>query len=406
MSNRQCCFAWQRIVCGIIILLFWCFVPQNIRGQEMRANEQTPEMTIREIAVSQDNPYTDHISMEGDATDKDIMAKFVFDEAANQLTVTLISHRMIFVFREDVRYKPLIKGRKLRPDQLPYVVAFEKTDNYKISKLFKKTVPKPKKEYVFRRWIDYEGLQPAPQEYAMINDYISQTFDIQKKGDSVVVKLRDIMLMNDISKRLNKRRYEIGFGRDLYTEYHVKIQRNPCFGMDEDIASAQAALAGVKKSFRSLKEKYGSGIASSQESLTVFKEVKETLLKQYPKRDTLTACPDLQQALESYNAYSDSIAAMKCKVTADTSSVAGLLGEGVSERMLLTKARLIDSSVARWLLSNDPIERRDIILNVDDIIRNVNEAVNSQGVYTKEQRQALAIFREAERYYRYNCLRQ
>jgi hypothetical protein len=372
----------------------------------MRADEQTPEMTIREIAVSQDNPYTDHISMEGDATDKDIMAKFVFDEAANQLTVTLISHRMIFVFREDVRYKPLIKGRKLRPDQLPYVVAFEKTDNYKISKLFKKTVPKPKKEYVFRRWIDYEGLQPAPQEYAMINDYISQTFDIQKKGDSVVVKLRDIMLMNDISKRLNKRRYEIGFGRDLYTEYHVKIQRNPCFGMDEDIASAQAALAGVKKSFRSLKEKYGSGIASSQESLTVFKEVKETLLKQYPKRDTLTACPDLQQALESYNAYSDSIAAMKCKVTADTSSVAGLLGEGVSERMLLTKARLIDSSVARWLLSNDPIERRDIILNVDDIIRNVNEAVNSQGVYTKEQRQALAIFREAERYYRYNCLRQ
>ncbi len=130
------------------------------------------------------------------------------------------------------------------------------------------------------------------------------------------------------------------------------------------------------------------------------------MLKQYPKRDTLTACPDLQQALESYNAYSDSIAAMKCKVTADTSSVAGLLGEGVSERMLLTKARLIDSSVARWLLSNDPIERRDIILNVDDIIRNVNEAVNSQGVYTKEQRQALAIFREAERYYRYNCLRQ
>ena len=95
--------------------------------------------TVKNIAVSGDNAYTDHISLEGDVTDKDIMVKFVFDEAANQLTVSLISHRMIFVFREDVRFKPLFKGRKLRPDQLPYVVTYDPTDKYKISKLFKST---------------------------------------------------------------------------------------------------------------------------------------------------------------------------------------------------------------------------------------------------------------------------
>ena len=405
MSNRYSNSVSRRIVCGIYILVLCCFASHSTRAQVTTVDEQKLPMTIRNITVSQDNPYTDHISMEGDATDKDIMVKFVFDEAANQLTVTLISHRMIFVFREDVRYKPLIKGRTIRPDQLPYVVAFDPTDKFKISKLFKSTVPKPRKQYVFHRWIDYEGLQPAPQEYSMVNDFISQTFDIQKKGNSVIVKLRDIMLMSDISKHLNKRKYEIGFGRDLFTEYHVNIQRNPCFGMDEDIASAQAALDGIRKSFTSLKKKFGSGIVTSQESLTVFEELQETLMKQYPLKDAQSPCPDLQQALETYNMYTDSIAKMQCKVV-DENAGKGMMGEGINDRMLLSKARQIDSSVARWLLSNDPVERRDIISNVEDIIKKANEDISSQGVYTKEQREALAVFREAERYYKNNCLRQ
>ena len=238
----------------------------------------------------------------------------------------------------------------------------------------------------------------------MVNDYISQTFDILKKGNSVVVKLRDVLLMNDISKHLNKRLYEIGFGRDLYTEYHVNIQRNPCFGLDEDIASAKAALDGISKSYTNLKSKFGSGVVTNKESFSVFKELKDAILKQYPRKDSLSACPDIQQAWQSYNAYSDSIAAMTCRVEENTDGAKALLGEGVSERMLLAKARQIDTSVARWLLSADPIERRDIITNVETIIKNVNAEVTSQGVYTVEQRQALAIFREAERYFRYNCL--
>ena len=402
MSNRYSSLASRNIVCGIYILFLFCFATQGTSGQGVQSAGQGLGMNVRDITVSQDQPYTDHVSMEGDATDKDIMVKFVFDEAANQLTVSLISYRMIFVFREDVRYKPLIKGRTIRPDQLPYVVAFDPSDKFRISKLFKSTVPKPRKQYVFHRWIDYERLQPAPQEYSMVNDYISQTFDIQNKSNSVVVKLRDVMLMNDISKHLNKRQYEIGFGRDLYTEYRVNIQRNPCFGMEENIASAKAALEGISKSFHSMKEKYGSGTVSSEDLLTVFKELQATLKKQYPRKDTLTSCPELQQIFETYNLYTDSIARMKCKL-ADSGAEKGMLGKGVSERMLLSKARVIDSSVARWLLSADPLERRDIIKNIDNIIKTMNEDIKSQGVYTKEQREALSVFREAERYYRNNC---
>ena len=361
--------------------------------------------TVKNIAVSGDHAYTDHISLEGDVTDKDIMVKFVFDEAANQLTVSLISHRMIFVFREDVRFKPLFKGRTLRPDQLPYVVNYDPSDKYKISKLFKSTVPKPRNKYVFHRWIDYEGLQPAPQDYSMVNDYISQTFDILKKRNSVVVRLRDVMLMNDVSKHMNKKRYEIPFGRDLYTEYHVTIQRNPCFGHEDDITSAQAALDGARKSYRNIRRRFASGTVGSEEALAAFQELKELLMKQYPKKNVENSCPDVQQAWDAYNMYADSISAMKCRVVA-VSSGSKVIPEGISARLLLSRARQIDTAVARWLLSADPIERRDIVLRMEELIKTVNTAVSTQGVYSAEQRKALSVFREAERYFRMNCRRQ
>jgi hypothetical protein len=267
-------------------------------------------------------------------------------------------------------------------------------------------VPKPRKQYVFHRWIDYEGLQPAPQEYAMVNDYISQTFDILKKQNSVVVRLRDIMLMNDISKSLTKRRYEIPFGRDLYTEYQVEIQRNPCFGMEEDITSAKAALDGVRKSYSSLRRRFGGGTVESQESLTAFENLKDQLAEQYPHKDVQTPCPDLQEIWDTYNTYTDSIGSIKCRVVPSGSGGGRVASDGISARMLLTKARQIDAAVTRYLLSTDPIERRDIILQTESTIKSCNESINSQGVYTADQRQAVQVFREAERYFRNNCNRQ
>ena len=73
--------------------------------------------------------------------------------------------------------------------------------------------------------------------------------------------------------------------------------------------------------------------------------------------------------------------------------------------MLLTKARQIDAAVSRYLLSNDPVERRDIIIQTENIIKTCNESIYSQGVYTAEQKQAVQVFREAERYFRNNCNR-
>ena len=375
-------------------LLLSCLVLQGLSAQ-----------TVRNITVSQDTAYTDHISLEVDSRDKDVMVKFVFDEAANTLTVNLISYRTMFVFREDVRFKPTIKGRTLRPDQLPYVVTFDPSEKYTISKLFKSTVPRPRKKYVFKRWVDYEGLQPAPQEYAMVNDYVSQTFDILGKRNQVKVTLRDIMLMDDISKHPNKKRYEISYGRDMFREYNIQILRNPCFGLDEDMAAAKKAKEAVKNAYASIKGKFGKGEVGSQEILASFKDMQAMLLTQYPAKELKSDCPDFQNIWDSYNAYVDSIASMRCVIAATSVNGGITVGqEGVSAKLLHNRARQIDAMVTRWLISNDPIERRDIVKQCDSIIQGVKELLTKQGgARTSEQLRALEVFREAEQYYRLKC---
>ena len=361
----------------------------------------TSAQTVRNITVSAKESYTDHISMEQDANDKDMMVKFVFDEAANQLTVSLISYRNLFVFREDVRYKPAIKGRTIRPDMLPYVVTYDPSETYKLSKLFKSTVPSPRKKYVFSRWIQYENLQPAPQEYAMVNDFITQTFDIVNKKSNVTVTLRDVMLLDDVSKKPNKKRYEIPYGRDLFLKYQITIQRDPCFGLDEDIGAAKNALQAVSKAHASFKDKFSSGQVANQTSLSVFDEMKKLLLDQYPRKSIQSPCPDIQDNWDAYNNHVDSISAMKVTVVGEGGGGSG--GEGVSAKTLLSRARQIDANVSRWLMSDDPIERRDIVNQCESIIESVNATIKEQGVRTAEQQKAVNVFRQAASYFKSKC---
>lgn len=362
--------------------------------------------TIKTVTVSQKDPFTDHVTMLEDAKDKDLMVKFVFDEAANTLTVRLISYRTLFVFREDVRYKPLIKGRTIRPDMLPYVVTYDPKEKYRISKLFKSTVPRPRKRYVFKRWIDYEGIQPVPQEYTMVNDYVEQVFDILGKRSQVTLTLHDVMLMERLETKSGKPgKYEIPFGRELNLQYNVVIERNPCFGLDEDVAAAKAAYESVAKGYASLKEKFSTGKVTSQESLDVFEQMKGLLQEQYPAKYISSPCPDIQESWDKYNQVVDSIFSMRCIVTGTTegSGVGGAIGGGVDAKYLLSKTRQLDASVARWLVSNDAIERRDLIQRCESIIQDVKSSVAEKGVYTAEQQRAMSVFREAEAYYKNKC---
>ena len=358
--------------------------------------------TVRTITVAQGKSYTDHISLKPDSKDMDLMVKFVFSEDKNTLTVTLISYRSLFVFWDNVHFYPLIKGRKLRPAQLPYKVDFNPADKYRITKLVKASIPQPHKLFSFKRWIDYDGLQPTPTEYKLENDFIAQTFDIQNKRTQVNVTLHDVFLMDKTEKK-KYNRYDIPFGRDLNQQYQITIERNPCFGLDAEVEAAKKALEGVQTSFASMKKKYGSGQVASQESKKIFEDMKATVQNQFQKKDVQSPCPDIQGAWEQYNQYIDSIAAMKCEVV----GVGGIGGPAVSQddlKVLVVKARQIDQIVSRWLVSTDPIERQDLINDAQNNIKSGNELLGGRSGVTAEQKRAVSLFRAAERYFNRTCL--
>ncbi len=362
-----------------------------------------PAQTVKEIVVGQGKPYTDHLALKEDARDMDVMIKFVYNEETNTLTVNLISYRSLFVFWDKVCYKPAITTRrKLKPEMLPYVVDYDPKDRFKISKIFKWSIPQPRKHMVFSRWITSEGMQPAPQEYKMVNDYVSQTFNIQAQRKQVSATLRDIFLM----EHTDENEYEIFFGRDLYTQYLITILRDPCYGQQENIDAAINSRDAIAKSYRTFKRSYRKGTVSNQEGLKTFKELKTLLLGQYPPQASASECPEVQQTWDSYNQYVDSIKQINVVVASQSGGKAGsgvAAAPAVMSRELMAMARQIDQNVARWLNSKDPIERRDLIKRCNGLVEDGTKMINTQGAYTDDQKRAVYVFKAAVRYFNKTC---
>ena len=360
--------------------------------------------TVKTITVSDSVPFTDHIAMATDATDKDLMVKFVFDESANTLTISVLSYRMLFVFWESTPYKGVISRRWIHTDRLPYVLTAEEGQQFRLTKPFRNSLTHPYKKHVFKKWIEYEGLQPQEKELKMLNDYIGQTFDIQNKRNNVTVRLRDVMLMDATRQKGINTRYEIGFGKDLDTEYQITIQRNPCFGLEKEIESATKSLEAIKKSYKSLKAKYGKGTVNSDEGQKAFAELKATLTAQFQQINDSSACPDIQQCYTQYNLYADSLANMKVSIAAPAESSEKILGAKGSEanaKIVLTNSRLLDNKVALWLNSRDPLERQDIVATCQSIIKDTKLIISTLPL--AQYKETIKVFNNAEQYFKKTC---
>ena len=373
---------------------------------------QAPKQSIqtaKAITISQEEPYTDNIMLTNDVKDKDLMVKFVFNEDKNTLTVSLISYRRLFVFWDDTRYKGTFSGSgKLHIDRLPYVITSNDGDRFRLSKSYRKSLPKPRKQHIFKKWIEYEGLQPVDKERNMVNDYIEQTFDIQNKRTNVVVRLRDILLMDQTGEKGKSKRYELSNGKDLNTEYQITIQRNPCFGTEEEMAAVSKSLTGIMGSYKNFKKKYGKGRVGTEEALKLFKEMKSVLTTQFTKDTIVSQCPDIQKLRDQYNLIVDSINGIDVKIESanvlDASgAIMGAKGRVMNTKIILSNARQLDQSVARWLRSNDQVEREDLKMQCMGIIKDTNLIINSGGGQTAEERNAINIFRQAEKYFNKSC---
>ena len=361
--------------------------------------------TVKTIAVSAEASYTDHLSLAEDSRDMDVMVKFIFDESQNTLKVSLLSYRSLFVFRDAVRYSSAVSGgKRLRPDQLPYVAESDPGVNYYLSKDLRKSLPRVKKNLVFRRWVEYDGLQPAPMEYKMVNDFIEQTFDILQKRETVTVTLRDIYLLEPVGYN-----YQISSGRDLDTRYQIRIQRNPCFGLEKDLELAQSMVGEVKTAFEGFRQTYASGEVPDQEALKAFEDTRTLLLTQFPPRENVSPCPDIKEAVEQYNHYLDSISSLPCKVFVpepEEPEEEVVLPRELDVKLVYSQARQLDKSVARWLVSKDSLERQDLIAQGQAIIADMNELLAHSVPGGPDVQKAVKVYRQAEQYFKKTCLQQ
>lgn len=361
--------------------------------------------TVKTITVANGQPYTDHIALTKDATDKDIMVKFQFNEDANTLTVSIVSYRTLFVFWDDTRYKSVVSRRWIHTDRLPYIAQSEEGQRFRLSKALCKQLPKPKKEYIFKKWMTYEGLQPQEKDIKMVNSFIEQTFDIQNKRNNVIVTINNVMLLDLVKKRGTKSEYSISNGNNLDTEYQVTIQRDPCFMMEKETETAHKALDAITKSYKSFKKKYGKGTVGNAESQKAFEELKATLTAQFQHNNDSSACPVIQDYIDKYNLLADSLAGIKVSIEAPDAAAAdkvlGTKGNEANGKIVLANARQIDSKVARWLSSHDSSERADIARECQSIIMDTQLLI--KGLPQDKWGETIKIFRQAEQYFNKTC---
>ena len=75
----------------------------------------------------------------------------------------------------------------------------------------------------------------------------------------------------------------------------------------------------------------------------------------------------------------------------------------MNTKVVLSNARQIDQYVARWLRSNDEVERNDLKTQCQAIIKDTNLIIATGSTQTTEERKAINIFRQAERYFNKTC---
>lgn len=358
--------------------------------------------SVRDIVVSYNKSFTDHVSMASDSRDMDIMVKFVFNEDKNQLTVSLISYRYLFVFSSDVRFGNVIHHNRLEPEDFPFVVDFPEKSRFIVSKDFIKSIPKPRKNYKFNKWITYSGLQPVPTKYKMVNDYIEQKFDITNYGDFATVTLGDVFVMDKTPSKKHPDDYTIVASKDLNLEYRITIVRNPCFGMDDETELATNALSAVAEGYTTFKNLFGSRVVANEKELMNFTNMKSVLKKQFQAKNSDSKCPDLKSIWDKYDCYVDSISVLNCEIKSTEGQEKGVaLNFDATE--ITTLARQIDRNVSRYLASKDNVEKQDLIKECKDIISEVNSLIGTSTGYTPEQRKAVSLFRQAATYFRNTC---
>lgn len=375
----------------LILIIAFCSISSTIQAQ-----------TTKNIALSNKGPIVDELSFKEDAKDMGLTIKFLFDEDSNTLTVTLTSPKSLFVFWNDTRYKDVFScHRWLLPEKLSYVVSSNTADSFRASKKFRKSLKRPRKKHLFKKWFEAEGLPPVEKELKLVNDSIVQTFSIaDRRSTNFTFRLREILTMDEVQSKGTSRQYEFTTDKDFDIRYRITIHRNPCLGLDDEVAAAKGALATLTKNFESFLKKYASGCVPDNESLNTFQDTKSSLLSQFPKFKSTSLCPDIQQAREQYNLLLDSIQTIDVKIEAGAIVSSDEEQSEIDIQTILSNARQLDKMISRWLVSDDNIERADLLEECRFVISETTALIGNNEGQTQEERYAINLFKKAEQYFK------
>lgn len=353
----------------------------------------------RIVYITGKEGYTDYISLSRNRQDVDISVKFSYDEGKNTLTVGLYSYRGIFVFEENAKYSDVFFFGNFKPGNLSYDITYNPKDKFSATSAFKKSIPSPRGRYVFKRWIETEGLQRVSGESKMLNDHVEATFNILDNRSVVNVTLRDVILFDPAEK---EGKYYFNFSKDIRCRYEVAILKDACFGHQEEIIAAEESLRNITAAHDSLSIMHKSNTATNPAYVKVFNDMKSILIQQFPKADTDSDCDCLRITREQYNQMLDKINAMTMTYVAPVVKKSDT-PKGINADLMISRARKIDKNVSRWLLSNDSVEKKDIVKNCMELIAAGKADINKYGVYTQAQKDARQMFLSAEAYFNKTC---
>lgn len=349
----------------------------------------------RTIRIANNQPYTDHIALKSDLRDMDIMVKFRFDEPNNNLVVSLVSYRNLLMLQTDTRYKQAISWNKFRPERLPYVIQSDGQTTYKVTGNFKKEIPGCRSKHIIRKGLSYQGLQLQVSDQKVMNDYLEYRFDILNKDTLVSISLGDIMVLEPSAKHTD--RVDLIFYSSLNRQYDIYIDRNACLGRDEDIAAAQTALQNITQNYQALQESFAAGVGNGVTDSMLY-NLKKVVQEQFAPKNNSEECSTLQQLNTQYNQYVDSLAQLHLPDPSLT-----VMPLNMSREYILQLSRTIDQNVSTWLLTTDAVKKQDLVLATQKLVAEIKDALQGNVILTQEQREAIVLFRKAERYFNTIC---
>ena len=387
--NKAVC----KLVCSLVVL--------TTAFMASCASKKAIEMPIKPyqvITVSEETPYTETISTKEGAKDMDMLLKIEYSENDNTLNVSITSQHHLFGFKNNSLYKNVIRNKKISLVRLPYKVVSEPEMTYRLSKKIRNNISGCNDKHTFKAWISTTGLHPQMLDYEMVTETLTQKFDIV--GDTTInIVLGDIMTMErSVSK---KNRYDLNFYTNLDKQYQVLVKHNPCFGMASELDSTKAMLDDIKSNYTILAEKYPTVENLNAETLQALEEVRLKLASKYTKLESTNECPQIQSTLDEYNSYVDSIAKL-ADVKAEFAHKRPRLS--IPADQLLAVARMVDANVASYLVSNDVVEKADLVKRNRKLIDDINKKLSKNMRMDKEQSIALSVFKKAEKYFNETCL--